>query len=106
MVIEENKVIELEDKSRHLLLKKIRHETVPYLICLRLGDKPVFELFRFRDDDSVDFVGDVNIVSKVLHSYVTSDTYKADLEKMDEALENYLKTDDNVDADGDATDDE
>ncbi len=91
MVIEEDKVIELEDKSRHLLIKKVRCESVPYLICLRLGGTPVFELFRFGDD-SVILETNPAVVSKVLDSYVSSDAYKTDLEKIDAAIDKYEKS--------------
>ena len=82
MVIEEDKVIELEDNSRHLLIKKVRAKGIPYLICLRLTNGLLFEVFRFGDDQ-VSLETDPAVVSEVLDAYVSSDAYAKDMENIE-----------------------
>lgn len=90
MLIEEDKVIELEDGTRHLLVKKVRCDDAPYMICLALTGEPVLEVFRFGEDN-VYLEIEPGIIKHVLDTYLNSDAYKEDLQKTDVAYESYEK---------------
>ena len=89
MVIEEKKVLTLEDKTRHLLIKKLRLDGDAYMICLRVSGDLLFEVFKF-ENDALTLVTSPSKVSKILDAYVNTPEFKAENERLDNEISKYI----------------